>query len=148
MYVFTTDHIVAFKVLLARNRTWFPDNPELSHVYTFDIYTDPPSTIRDEKIKATIADIISKRMLDEPEMVITYHCDNDDGRGVFRSRKFNGWHQLMDQEVIHKYDREVICDEDSLHSSILIHRENSRYSRIVNLYRSGDGDVTEKFFSE
>ncbi|MCF2489390.1 DUF6169 family protein [Dyadobacter sp. CY347] len=145
IYHFHTIHGIEFKIIIVNDRSWFPYNPEFTDVFTFEVSAVPKSRFRDPKIQATITDIVSKRIIVNPEMIITYHCDDADGKARSRNRKFDAWHQLVSQEEIHKYNREVIYQDELFYSSLLIHRDNTRYKRAIEIYYSGDKDVTDKF---
>ena len=144
-YRFTTDHEVEFKIVFARDRSWFPYNPEYKDVFTFDVAATPPSKHQDNRIRVTIVEILSKRIYDNPNTIVTYHCDNEDGKGKLRDRKFDSWYQLVDQTIIHKYDRQVIYRDELFYSSLILHQDNPLYKRAVEIYYAGDMDVTDKF---
>jgi hypothetical protein len=145
IYSFRTTYKVDFKLIVARDRSWFSCNPEFKDVFTFEVSATPSSRFKDDKIQATIIHIISERIIENPEMIVTYFCDDEDGKAKARNRKFDSWHQLVPQNLIHKYNRQVIYQDKLIYSSILIHVNNSRYERALHIYYSGDTDVTDKF---
>jgi hypothetical protein len=145
IYSFRTIYGSEFQIIFARDKSWFPYNPEFKDVFTFEIAAIPEYQNRDNKIKSTIIDIISKLFLENGNTIITYHCDNEDGRARARDRKFRSWHQVLNQDHIQKFDRQVIYQGHLIYSSLLIHINNPRFKRAVDVYYAGDIDVTNKF---
>lgn len=148
IYHFNSSDGITCKLIFFRNRHWFPNNPKLQNIFLFDLLTDSPPKRRDERISATVAQIISERILLEPDQIITFLCDDEDGKALLRCRKFNAWYRLCNQDLIHKHDRNVYNGGILTYTSILIHSNNPNYTRVVQLYKSGDPDVSEKFGDE
>jgi len=143
-FSFITQYDVKITVAIARDKTWFPYNPEIKEVYSFDLSAVPSSTKLDFKIRDTVAHILAERF-ENTETVVTYYCDDEDGKHSKRKNTFERWYQAVNDSSIHKYNRDVIYENKVIHSSLLIHEDNTRYSTIIRVYEAGDEDVTSKF---
>lgn len=144
-YHFDTDHFVDFTVYFALDSSWFEAYPQFSQdVYTFGFWSSSPGN-KDCRIKLTIAEILKYHFQRNPNSILTYLCDDDDKKEFYRKRKFNGWFLLLRDQLIYKFDKEVIFDGKPKHSSVLIHRDNVHFDLIKQAYESGEMDVTGKF---
>lgn len=80
----------------------------------------------DARIPATVTAIV-KDFFTNKETVLLYICENKDGRGDARNRKFNQWFELYGLPYHFKFDFEISnADERYLNSVI---------GRIDNPYR-------------
>jgi hypothetical protein len=141
---FITQYDIKITVAIARDKSWFPYNPEIKEVFSFDLFATPSSTKLDFKIRDTVSHILKDRF-ENTETVITYYCDDEDGKQRKRKDAFERWYQYVNNSSIHKYNRDVVFEKKVIHSSMLIHKNNTRYKKIVCVYEAGDADVTNKF---
>jgi hypothetical protein len=155
-FEFTTAQNIAVVMRLPLDGRWFPDNPEIANVHDFFIETNKPSMALDIRLRNTVLDILAN-FLRENDAIIIYYCDPFDGKGHKRYAKFNRWFDLIEDQIVEKYDRQVIVkdlkvDENNnliklelpVYASILLRKTHPHYESAIRIFYSGDLDKTGK----
>jgi hypothetical protein len=108
VYAFTTFHQAVYSVRFKPSFYLLDADPVFAnHVYELIIalVEKPPKQIPpDERIYPTIAAIVGDFFLAE-ENSFVYVCDDWDGKGRVRKRKFDGWFYYQSADVYEKFDK-------------------------------------------
>lgn len=105
------------------------------NVFNFGFYCRQIHTGSDKKIGATIIKIINNLINYDSDNAIIYTCDSSDYKEENRNRLFNIWFNKERAMGVYKFDEDIIMDSCIMHTSLLIHFNNSFYSQIVNMYK-------------
>lgn len=103
----------------------------IEDVYSFSFETINEPQAFDERIYATIFQILHEFFLNNQNSML-FVCDSNDDKESARLRLFDRWYK--DQEVndfILKYDKSVKLPDFDLHSSILINKKNPLKDQIL-----------------
>lgn len=88
--------------------------------------------IRDERIGATILDLLDNYFFVNPERVLVYTCDPSSGRfGEGRQKVFSAWYENV-QHIFDRYEIEVQKEQSGevVHGGIIV-RKNFPYQEIL-----------------
>ena len=73
-----------------------------------------------------------------------YVCDTSDGRELLRKRKFDGWFRKYDDGTIIKVDGHISIPNFTLYNAILIHKDNPKKNRFIEVFNDLNNIDQEK----
>lgn len=111
--------------------------------FNFDLYGSKNKY--DERISITVCNII-RDFFRQHQNALIYMCDSADGREKGRSILFKKWYENFKDLRISKIDRYCYCEGYNLYSSLLIHKDNSKYDAIIQGFEKliDNGGVPEE----
>ena len=124
----------------------FSDYPEIAdNIFTFNIDPisgTPDETKADERVGHTVFQVF-KLFFDRIENVAVYVCDTLDERHLARKRKFDLWFWKFNDGSLLKEDGIAVIEGTPIYNSLLVHKSNQHWPRIVLAYnelneRAGD----------
>jgi hypothetical protein len=86
----------------------------------------------DERTGFTIVEIV-KHFLVSLESAVVYVCDTSDGKELLRKRKFDQWFRKYDDGTIIKVDGHITAPDLNIHNAILIHKDNPKKNRFIEV---------------
>ena len=139
-YSFTTDKGIDYRCSFLSYAEYFPNHPDIaSTFYSFNLDLKdklaklPRGT--DKRIADTVISIVG-RFLDSKVNAVVYVCDNSDGKEAIRAKKFLSWFNYFEHpsgkiiQVSHNFKAGGML----IYSSLLVHRKNKQFKKIVLAY--------------
>lgn len=101
----------------------FPfDFPNVDILRTISVFCNtenlPPNDFR---VGITICDIIENYVINNPHEVVTYVCDNLDGKGRIRQDKFKRWYTSYSNGHLLAFPHLISTPSDEIHTCIIFH---------------------------
>lgn len=99
----------------------------------------------DSRVKRTVIFIIDSLFVSKPDTILIFNCDNEDGYGVHRKRKFNGWFLESNTKNLIKLDAEIADNEYHIkYASIIFNSDNLHSSDICMAFERLDSEFIDK----
>ena len=92
LFSFTNQFEITYRVLLQQFPTDIPNFQEAYSVSAYPLNNNRPRRA-DPRIGLTIYHMLTEFLSGNPESILMYVCDNDDGLAEQRQKKFSGWYQ-------------------------------------------------------
>jgi len=137
-YQFETDNGIVYQIAFVVENSFSEvggiEVPDVYHLIIQNI--SQGRSALDASVSITIIAIIEDFFL-HTERAIIYVCDNGDGRGQVRHKTFDRWFNNSDlPEYVDKVDNTFGDGEDTLFSSVLVHKENVNRQTIIDIYQT------------
>lgn len=123
LYAFATDNKIIYEVRFKPSGYLFDDDQpfvdSILEMVLLPVKADvEKEKLLDEKIPATVADILV-HFFTQKEKVILYVCEDNDNRGAVRSRKFIQWFETYKVENIFKFNFTITDGKESYYNRLV-----------------------------
>ena len=147
LYLFKTDNDIGYSISFMEDGRLqdLLGLEEKLYSFSFQNINNTPHFSFDNKISNTI--ICSLKEVFEKDCSFTFHysCDNVDGKGFVRNRKFNIWYTKahVENPLILKIDLQNTYEGTNYFSSLLIHENHPNKDLVIDSYKKGAEDFIE-----
>lgn len=143
--VFVTDSEVTYFIEFFSYSYMVPKRVKLGNIYTFNFYPSKEQTRerikKDERIKATILDVLSKFFNENNTALVTI-CDSTDSKELYRHKLFDKWFIELKTVSVEKYDCKTILEDTILYNSLLIHAKHPNKQKAIEyFYKINDNEL-------
>ena len=133
LFLFQSDYGYEFGVRMEQ----FPiDFPDVSIIRTISVFCEPqkPPPL-DIRVGITVCHIIETYLLDNADEVMTYVCDNLDGKGHVRQDKFKRWYNCYGNGQLLALPHIISTPNDEIHTCLIFHPSVYDENRIMASYK-------------
>ncbi len=142
-YGFITSNRVSYEVKFKPSEYLFGgETPFASFTYEFVIIQLGDNSVKtrlDPRIPATVSEIMYD-FFKLREKIVLYICDNTDGKGAARDRKFDQWFSLYNRLFLVKMDFAIGYESNPYLTSLIMRIDNPYLGDVVEASRKLMGE--------
>lgn len=136
-YIFTTLHGLRYEIRFTPSGYLF-DNQKPFSDYVYDMVIavkGEKASPRDARIAATVSAVLLN-FFERERTVLVYVCENADGRGPARNRKFEQWFDLSKNPSFTKIDFVFGSSEEPYLTTLIMKANNPYMADVVKAFQS------------